>query len=93
MKIHRYLQKKYNVKLRHQSFSCMQSGVMPYLLGFISQRCDVATMHDIIRHMPHLLEMGERSDSSDDDSELSPLDSSGGNDELNDQLESLKIAD
>lgn len=57
-KIHRYLQKKHNVKLRHQSFLGMQAGAMTFLLGFISTRCAVGTMHDIIRHMPHLLEMG-----------------------------------
>lgn len=57
-KIHRYLQKKHGVKLHHQSFRCMQTGLMPHLLGFISMRCYIGTMYDLIRHMPHLLEMG-----------------------------------
>ena len=79
MKIHRCLQKKYKVKLQHQSFSCMQSGVMPHLLAFISQRCVVATMYDIIRGFPNLLEMDQCNKS--------------GNDELNDKLGTLKIED
>lgn len=78
-KIHRYLQKEYGVKLRHQSFSGMQSEVMPYLLGFVSMRCDVRTIYDIIRHMPHLLEMGGKLDKKNDA------------DELYDQLGLLKI--
>jgi len=75
-KIHRYLRKKHRVKLQHQSFLCMQIAVMPHLLGFISTRCDVETMRDIIRHMPHLLEMGGKQN---------------GADELNEQLGLLKI--
>jgi hypothetical protein len=78
-KIHRYLQKKHNVKFQYQSFLGMQTGVMPFLLGFISMRCDVGTMLDIIRHMPHLLEMGGK------------LGNKNCADELNDQLGLLKI--
>ena len=78
-KIHRYLKKKYGVKLRHQSVLGMRNEVMPHLLGFVSMRCDVETMRDIIRHMPHLLEMGGKLDKKNDA------------DELNEQLDLLKI--
>ena len=78
-KIQRYLRKKHSVKLHHQSFLSMQTGVMPNLLGFISLRCDIRTMYDIIRHMPHLLELGEEVGQKD------------GADQLNDQLGLLKI--
>lgn len=78
-KIHRYLQKKHNVKLHHQSFLGLQTGVMPFLLGFVSTRCDVGTMLDIVRHMPHLLEMGGK------------LCDTKTQDELNNQLGLLQI--
>ena len=61
-KIHRYMQKKYGVKLQYQSILGIQTGLMPYLLSLIARRCDVGTMYDIIRHMPHLTETGSSSD-------------------------------
>jgi hypothetical protein len=52
---------------------------MPHLLAFISQRCVVATMYDIIRGFPNLLEMDQCNKS--------------GNDDLTDKLGTLKIED
>ena len=47
------------------------AGVMPQTLAFISQRCVVGTMYDIIRGFPNLLEMDQCNKSGNDERKTS----------------------
>mmetsp|Transcript_26584 Transcript_26584/g.56165 ORF Transcript_26584/g.56165 Transcript_26584/m.56165 type:complete len:331 (-) Transcript_26584:380-1372(-) len=57
-KLRRVLQKKYGVRLHFDSFAegAVDTEIMPHILGWIAQRCDLETMYGFKPILLHLME-------------------------------------
>jgi len=55
-KLKRMLQKKYRVKLHFESFLGMETDLMPYVLGWIAQKCDLQMIYEFKPILLNLLE-------------------------------------
>ena len=56
VKLKRMLKKKYSVELHFEAFIACETAVMPHLLGWISDRCDLDMMYQFRPILLNLLE-------------------------------------